>query len=301
MLMGSKRSWFIICLTLYISLSHFVQGSAMNNYYNPDLLDDFVHEYAQKSLLRHRTGTLYNVSLPGNFSGMEASTVRVRSGSFWNRGANFSFFHIPSRAMPMPFVKRVDIVYQNLGNWSSRYYVVPNYTLVTPVVGFLIYDALNSSENGVGMVNLSVTGDPILVRFPQISLPGEERNATRQCVRFDQNGTVEFSDMTMPNLCVTRGQGHFSIVVPTTSKKRKKRERLWKWWVIGFGVGVVGLVLLGLVVVLIRKLIRVKRIAKMERQSEKSEVLDTVWIGESRMPSASGIRTQPVLENDYHP
>ncbi|CAK9165821.1 unnamed protein product [Ilex paraguariensis] len=288
-LMGSNKSWLIIWVMFYTFLLSFVQG--MGN------LDDFFHDYAYKAFIKPRTGILDNISLPANFSGMEVSIVRLRSGSFWARGANFSFFHIPPRIIPMPFVKRLDILYQNLGNWSSLYYNVPNYNLVTPVVGFLTYNP-NSSTGGDGMLNLSIRGDPILVRFPEILLP-ENKNLTMKCVRFGTNGSVEFSNVTMPNTCVANGQGHFSIVIPTSHSKKK--VRFLKWWVMGFGVGVLGLVLIGFAGILTYKLVSRKRLGQMGRESERSEALDTVWVGRSRMPSASGMRTQPVLENDYVP
>uniref|UniRef100_A0A5B7CC26 Non-specific serine/threonine protein kinase n=1 Tax=Davidia involucrata TaxID=16924 RepID=A0A5B7CC26_DAVIN len=285
--MGSQR---IVWMMFYVLLSPLVRGM---DSYNPDSLDSFIHDYANKAIKKPRTGILYNISLPANFSGMEVSIVRLRSGSFWTRGANFSYFHIPPRIIPMPFVKRLAIVYENLGNWSSYYYNVPNYTFVTPVVGFGTYGA---STKGSAILKLSIMGDPILVHFPRIP-----ENVTLKCVRFGTDGSVEFSNMTTPSVCIARDQGHFSIVVPSPAKKKKKKERFWKWWVIGFGVGVVGLVLVALVGVLIYKLVRRKRIGKMEKQSERSEALETMWVGMSKMPSATGIRTQPMLENDYIP
>ena len=39
----------------------------------------------------------------------------------------------------------------------------------------------------------------------------------------------------------------------------------------------------------------------MEKVSERGESFDTVWIGKSKLPSASMVRTQPVLENSYLP
>ncbi|KAA8516131.1 hypothetical protein F0562_019310 [Nyssa sinensis] len=228
---------------------------------------------------------------------------RLRSGSFWARGANFSSsFHIPPRIIPMPFVKRLALVYQNLGNWSSYYYNVPNYTFVTPVVGFRTYDASNSSARGSTMLKLSIRGDPILVRFPHIDAP-RGKNVTMKCVRFGIDGLVEFSNMTISNVCIARDQGHFTIVVPSGQAKMvpPRKKKLWKLWVIGFVVGVIGLVLVVLVGVLIYKLVRMKRIGEMEKQSERSEALETMWVGMSKMPSATGIRTQPMLENDYLP
>ncbi|XP_059636107.1 uncharacterized protein LOC132278332 [Cornus florida] len=294
--MGYKKSRYIIPVVFYVLLLLLQLVLAMDRY-NPDSLNVFVHDYAYNAIVKPHTGTLYNISLPANFSGMEVSIVQLRSRNFWTIGANFSSFQIPPRIVPMPLVKRLAIVYQNLGNWSNYYYSVPNYTLVTSVVGFMTYNAWNSSTRDNAVLQLSIMGDPILVHFPRISEPKGE-NVTMKCVRFGTDGSVEFSNMTLPNACIARGQGHFSIVVPSSSEKK---QRFWKWWVVGFGVGLVGLVLGCLGGLLIYKLVKMKRLGEMEKQSEKSEALETRWIGMSKMPSASGIRTQPVLENDYVP
>ncbi|XP_059654211.1 uncharacterized protein LOC132300921 [Cornus florida] len=302
--MGSKRSWYIILVMFFVSRLPFIQ--AMNSH-NPDSLDDFVHDYAYKAIKKPHTGILYNISLPANFSGIEVSFVRLRSASFWVRGANFSSFDIPPRIIPMPAPKRLDMVYQNLGNWSSYYYNVPNYTFVTPVVGFMTYDAMISTARDNAVLELSIMGDPISIRFPRIPETEGRRNVTMKCVRFGTDGSVELSDMAMQNVCIAKGQGHFAVVVPSAAPSKqkdrfsKKKERFWKWWVIGFGVGIVGLVLVVLVGLLVYKLIRKKRIREMERQSQMSEALKTVWVGMSKMPSATWIRTQPVLENEYIP
>ncbi|XP_057463311.1 uncharacterized protein LOC130753334 [Actinidia eriantha] len=224
--------------------------------------------------------------------------IRVRTRSFWLQGVNFSTFQIPPRILPMPFVKRFYVMYQNLGNWSSYYYNVPNYTLVTPIVGLLFYNATNSITRN-SKLSLRVNKDPILVYFPRIFVLEDHKNVSLQCARFGANGLVELTNMTLENACVARDQGHFSIVMPMATAK--KMERFWKWWVVGFGVGIVGLILLAFVGVAMYKFVKRKRIGQMERQSERSEALDTTLVGMSKMPSATGIRTQPVLENDYVP
>ncbi|XP_022859356.1 uncharacterized protein LOC111380110 [Olea europaea var. sylvestris] len=208
------------------------------------------------------------------------------------KGANFSFFDIPTRILPWPFSRRVDLVYQNLGNWSTLYYNVSNYTFVAPVLGLLAYDSSTRSPH-YDLIELNLMGDnPIVVRFPNVSL-----SVGMKCVRFSTNGTVQLSNVTGNNSCMARGHGHFSIVVPSRPSDEMTKERVWKWWVIGFAGGIVGLILLLVVVIMVYKLIKGGKIKKMERQSERNEVLDTIWIGRSRMPSASGIRTQPELES----
>ncbi|KAI3444460.1 hypothetical protein Pfo_001125 [Paulownia fortunei] len=291
--MGSKRDWLIIWIMFCALLWPHVQASES---YTQDSLNSFLYDYAFKRMPRPRTGKLYNVSLPVNFSSMEVSVIRLRTHSLWKNGANLSFFEIPPRTLPWPFTKRVDIVYQNLGNWSTSYYNVQNYTFVAPVIGFLAYDSNTSSR----LIELNISGDnPIIIRFQNHSLE-EDENVRMKCVRFGTNGTLEFSNVTAKSSCVARGQGHFSVVIPYQPKKDKKK-RVLKWWMIGVPAGVVGLVLLVVLGIVAYKLFIWKKIRKLERQSERSEALDTIWVGNSRMPSASGIRTQPALENSYVP
>ncbi|KAK4379188.1 hypothetical protein RND71_001050 [Anisodus tanguticus] len=290
-------SWLLLLLLLSLNVA---RGSS--DTLDRDSLDSFIHDYAIKNMTRRYTGKLYDIPLPAKFSGMEGSIVRFRSGHFWRKGANFSFFNIPPSVLPWPFVKRFDIIYENLGNLSSKYYDVPNYTFVTPVIGFLAYDATRSKEN-YGMIELNIMENHILVHFPQISFPQDnnDKNVTMTCVRFVTNGTIEFSNVTMNKTCISRGQGHFAIAIPSLKPEDEKKGGKWKWWAIGFGVGIVGLILLIMMGIFICKCVRLKKRENMERRTEKSEALDTVWVGNSRMPSASGIRTQPVLENSYVP
>ncbi|GAA0168925.1 hypothetical protein Leryth_011835 [Lithospermum erythrorhizon] len=281
----------------YVAISPCIcQGE--KNIYETDSLDSFIRDYSFKKMVQPRTGTMYNVSLPANFSGIDVSIVRLRSGSFWKRGVNHSFFKMPPRILPWPNVIRFDIVYQNLGNWSSTYFNVPNHTFVAPVVGFSAYYA-NSSEAENEKISLTVMGDPIQVHFPNVEVQ-ESRNATLKCVRFGNDGLVEFSNTSNRNICFSHSQGHFSIVVPHQERKKTKTRR-WKWWVIGFAIGVVALVLLVLIVVIVYKVLKTNMKRKMEKESERSEALGSIWIGVSKMPSGAYIRTEPVLEHSFVP
>ncbi|KAF5731773.1 hypothetical protein HS088_TW18G00458 [Tripterygium wilfordii] len=294
--MESNRDWLVIYLIVPFMFSSIINGTT--GYYDPESLDALIHSHANGALRKQRIGTLHNISLPSNFSGMEASVVRLRSSSLWSRGANFSTFYIPSRVIPLPYVKRLAIVYENLGNWSSYYHQVPNHTLIAPVIGFMAYDSSESGGLGREKLNFSFMGDPVLIHFPGI-VP-EDENVTLKCVRFGTGGFVEFSNLTSDNTCTTQNQGHFSIVAPSLPLP-KKEEKLRKWRAILFVAGFIGLILLGLVGLCICKLVRRKRITEMENESDKGVAFDTVWIGRSRMPSASMIRTQPELEHEYAP
>ncbi|GER45199.1 hypothetical protein STAS_22117 [Striga asiatica] len=235
---------------------------------------------------------MYDVSPPINFSGIQISIIRLRTHRLWENGLNLSSFRIPPRTLPRPFTNRVDILYQNLGNWSTFYYNVPDHTFVTSVVGFSAYDS-NATPFRNGLIELNLRGDdPITVSFQNLSLGW---NADMRCVRFSTNGTVEFTNLTLLGTCVARGQGHFSVVVP---RKGGEHKKVFRWWILGFVGGFVGL---GLVVwggFFVGKVCQWKKVSKMERESEKSESLEALWIRNSKMPLASAIRTQPSLESN---
>ncbi|KAL5796073.1 hypothetical protein ACOSQ2_000893 [Xanthoceras sorbifolium] len=284
-LMGSiKQSGHIVSVLIFSLLLYSSMAQSSSNSYDPESLEAL-----------HHTGYLYNISLPSNFTTVQVSVVRIRSGTFWARGANFSFFRIPTRVIARPYTKRIAIVYDNLGNLSSHYYQVPNHSLVAPVVGFIGYDASNLSALGNEKLTFSVMGDPILISFPQIVL--EDKNVTPKCVKFGADGSVEFSNMTQPNICATQGSGHFSVVM--ASPPPEKEEKHWKRWVVGFVGGFFGLILFIVVGVAVFMVMRKKKIIEMENETEKGVAFDTLWIGRSRLPAASMMRTQPVLEHDY--
>lgn len=290
--------WVVFfCLLMLISCSV--------SFEDADSFSGFVHKYANNSLSKPRTGIVYNISLPSNYSGIKVSYIRLRSGNFWVRGSNLSWISIPPRVTSVPYVKRIAIIFENLGNWSSTFYKVPGYTLVAPVIGFTVYDSsTNSSTLSNHKLHLVIMGrNPILVMFPKVNL-GENGGKKPQCVKFGAGGTFELKNMTGPSLCSASDFGHFSLVIPTPSiekEEKKKKGMLWEWWVIGFGVGLVALALMGLALMAVLRLVRKKNIKDMEKESERGVSFDTVWIGKSRMPSASMVRTQPNLENSYVP
>ncbi|KAM1068817.1 hypothetical protein ACFX2I_000742 [Malus domestica] len=297
-------NWCIIWLMILLSLSFPLRSCAQaSNGYDPLSLTNFLRDYANASLSNPHTGTLNNISLPANFSGMEASFVRILTAKFWSRGANFSSFYIPPRVIPIPSGRRLAIVFENLGNWSSLYYKVSNYTLVAPVVGFMAYDSPNATAIGNQKLTFTTEGDPITIRFPHIDA-AEGENVTRKCVQFGDGGSFEITDMISEKECITRGLGHFSVVVPSPSAPapepwpgwKKKRHR--KLFVIGI---VFGLAFLGLIMIVIFKLQTRRKLKSMEKQSEKDVAFDTFWVGRSKMPSASMTRTQPYLEHEDVP
>ncbi|KAJ7945001.1 DUF1191 domain-containing protein [Quillaja saponaria] len=281
----------VFTLIFFCSFVHSLDNSAKS-------LNSLVQDFAFKTLVKHRphTGALYNAILPSNLSGMDLSVVRLRSRTLWNKGANFSYFRIPSRTMPMPHVRRLAIVYQNLGNWSSRYYGLPSYSLITSVVGFIVFDASNVSDSSIRNLSLNTMGQPISVQFPNFTFM-EGMISGLKCVEFSDNGTVYLTELTKGGICHFENQGHFSVGVPV-DRKQPQQQRLWYLWMVGFVLGLFGLVIVGYAGITSMRLLKTKKIQVMERQADEDLVLVSRWVGgSSKMPSAAVTRTQPVLES----
>ncbi|EXC02964.1 hypothetical protein L484_012091 [Morus notabilis] len=261
-----------------------------------DSLDALLEDFAFDTLVEHRrhTGVLYKATSPANLSGIQVSVLKLRSRTMWNKGANFSHFSIPPRTTSSPHVRRLALVYQDLGNWSSEYYIVPGYKLVTSVVGFMAFDASNSSAKSITRLNLTTRGKPISIDFHNLTV-GESVRSQVRCVIYAANGTTSLSEMSLPGVCQSREQGHFSVVIPEGELKGK--QKLCYWWFIGFVLAFAVLVLGGITVVVLVRLLRTKKIQIMERHADEDLALASRWVGQSKMPSAAVTRTLPVLES----
>nr|GMC78806.1 uncharacterized protein LOC109164763 [Ipomoea batatas]GMD11837.1 uncharacterized protein LOC109164763 [Ipomoea batatas] len=287
---------------LFLSLQYF---SSFSQTANPiDSLDVLIHRHALNSLVnqrRPRTGALYNATLPASLAGMKFSVVRLRSKTLWRKGANFSNFHIPPKTLPVPYVKRVLIVSHDLGNWSSSQYFnlsVSGYSLLTSIVGFTIYDSSSKHLNIKNLTRLDLnitTGIPISVEFQNVSSGAREKT---KCAIFDGKGGVVLSGMEFrqfPNVCYTRKQGQFCVVVGN-----KRKVGAWGFWLIGFGVGVFGLGAVGVAGNLLRGIVKAKKNCEMEKEAEDGELMESIWIYNSaKMPRAMVTRTHPaaVIDN----
>lgn len=179
------------------------------------------------------------------------------------------------------------------------------------MVGFHVYNATSLYEDGgrngsYRRLDLSVTGEPIAVYFPALEKMYATNSSITKCVSFDERGSdYQYSDLVPPNACLTRTQGHFSVVVPLpailpVSPGGRGRGR-WKLWVVVAGCGIAAMALVGLVVWGACRGMKKKKMVKMQKESDDGEALGSLWIGGSRLPTASAIRTQPVLEHQLAP
>ncbi|KAL3635650.1 hypothetical protein CASFOL_020197 [Castilleja foliolosa] len=277
-----------LCLFLHLTCS----TKCLNEHFD-ESLDTTFHDNAFRALIHHHhphTGTLYDTILPKNLSGIKVSFLRLRSKTLWRRGANFGNFIIPPKTRPVPHVKRILIVYHNLGNWSSLYYNLSGYALVSPVIGFLVYNASNWSLSK--LIDLDITlSKPVSVEFENTA---RATNRRRFCASFGGFGKFTLTEMGLDNVCYSENEGHFSIVVPF----EKKRKKIRPFWIVGFAAGLVGVVAVGVAgTVAIGSLVRRRRNQEMKKEADEGECVETYWIGDSKMPRAQATRTQPVLDS----
>lgn len=281
-------------------------------------LDALLQDYAYRSFVRPRTGIPFDGVVPSNLTGIHISAMRLRSGSLRTRGVPmYKEFKIPTGVLEQPYVERLVLVYQNLGNWSMVYYPLPGYMYLAPVLGLLAYDASNLSAKNLPELDITASGQPISIEFSDVkTVPG---GSVAMCVWFDLHGLVNFSNVVSGNKCSTVEQGHFSIVTkfaspspspvspappnvrPTPNGRGKKNDS--KVWIIVGSVlgGFVLLILLGILIIWVRRYKQRKRMQQMEKAAEVGEALHMASIGSTRAPAAMVTRTQPTLETEYMP
>lgn len=286
-------------------------------------LDSLLQQYAYKALVNPKTGTIYKATqLPSNLTGIEVAALRLRSGSLRRKGFQaYNEFEIPKGLIGSPYVERLVLVYQNLGNWSTKYYPLPNYTYLAPVLGLLAYDGSNLSAKNLSELDIDASDGPILVKFRNVKpVP---HGTVAKCVWFDLQGSSNFSNLKGGNTCSSSQQGHFSIVVnytapspapspspnegptpsaPAPSARGEGKKDNKVWIIVGSVVGGLALlVLLSLLVLWMNKYKQKKKMQQMEKAAEVGEPLQMASVGDTKAPAATVTRTQPTLEHEYAP
>ncbi|GMI93109.1 hypothetical protein like AT3G08600 [Hibiscus trionum] len=294
---------FFLCPTL---LAQSLETNVSSTSAAARALDGLLQDYAYRAFVRPKTGVPYDGVVPSNLTGIQIAAMRLRSGSLRTRGVRvYKEFQIPIGVVERPYVERLVLVYQNLGNWSLRYYSLPNYTYLAPVLGLLAYDASDLSAKNLPELDLRASGDPIKINFSDVESAPD--GSVPKCVWFDLHGLVKFSNLTAPNECSSLQQGHFSIVTESISPPSRPPEREGnesndrrRWIIVGSVVG--GVALLALLVFLVlwaRKCKRRKKMQEMEKAADAGEALRMTSVGDTKAPSATVTRTQPTLENEY--
>ncbi|GAU45187.1 hypothetical protein TSUD_178800 [Trifolium subterraneum] len=270
----------LLILMCFESLPNVMTQSSSNK--EAKALDVILQQYAYKALVNPKTGTIYNATkLPSNLTGIEVAALRLRSGSLRRKGFHmYNEFDIPNGVIVHPYVERLVFVYQNLGNkLSKKYYPLPNYTYLAPVLGLLAYDASNLSATNLSELGINASGDNILVKFRDVKSPPS--GTVARCVWFDLQGSSNFSNVKGGNTCSTSQQGHFSIVMVKSTSPFVPNPR--------------GEVLC------INKYKQKKKMQGMERAADSGETLQMASIGDTKAPAATVTRTQPTLEHEYAP
>lgn len=294
-----------LLLTIIMLLSPSLQ------YEDPRIIDRIVRDSAFHSFPKnHRTAHLYRVQVPSNLSGITADVVRLRAGSLRRHGASIKEFSFAPGVVVHPRMKRLVVVRQNLGNHSYVYRTYQNisgYKLLSPVLGLLIYDAANLCRNRTrypSELDIFVKKKPITINFSDVVGAMDENRS--MCAAFQLDGSVVLSNWTDRSGCATWRQGHFAIVVESSSRRgeESKMKPVSRWKIVVMSVigGAFGSVLLGLVAVAMVSVKRRKaRIAELERRAYEEEALQVSMVGHVRAPTAAMARTTPSLENDYNP
>ena len=279
------------------------------------VLDAILQDYAYRAFVHPKTGVVFDGTVPSNLTGIKISGMRLRSGSLRTHGVpSYKEFEIPTGVIVRPYVKRLVLIYQNLGNWSNLSYPLPGHTYLSPILGLLAYDAVNLSATNLSNLGIRASVNPIEIHFSNVkSVPD---GSVPMCVWFDLNGNVNFSNELSKHTCSTTQQGHFALVVespapspapsaPTPSPgshKKKKKKNMKKVWIIVGSVmgGVLLLVLSAILLAWLRKC-QQKKMEHMEKASEVGETLRMTSVGSAKAPAATVTRTQPILETEYAP
>ncbi|KAM3395761.1 hypothetical protein P3S68_004767 [Capsicum galapagoense] len=291
----------IFCFLIFVvvgSESFNLQSSAKSS------LDSLLQEYAFKALAwpRTKTGTAYEGSVPSNLTGIKISALMLRRDSLkWRGYGYYHEFRIPSGVTEEPYVTRIVLVYQNLGNWSSFYYPLPgNYIYLTPVLGISAYDAMDMCTKNKLQLKIHVSENPIDIRFSNVQ--PEPEGSLLKCVYFNSDNSIEFGNVTNGNVCSTRKQGHFVIVAevpvaPSPAPSADGNHNQLSSEVLTISLGFLGFAFLGVLFVVAQKYILL----------ETSPILDDSAAMIVPLLGAANVQTEvPMpeedrysLENDY--
>lgn len=331
----AMRLIILLCCLFGLMLNHVMAQSTTRLSIGPArALDVLLQDYAYRAFVQPRTGIPYDGTAPLNLTGIKISAMRLRTGSLRTCGIqSYKEFEILRGVAMDPYVERLVLVYQNLGNWSTTYYALPGYTYLTPVLGLLAYDAVNLSATNLPELNFRATGNPILIHFSDVKYVPVMSPLNMKCVWINLNGSVNFSSPISGNTCSAVDQGHFSIVVesitpapapvspapapaggggggggggapnaspPTQGKGNGNKTKVWI--IVGSVLGGLAIFTLsGLLMVWACKFKRRKKMQQMERATEVGEVLHMTSVGPTKAPAAMVTRTLPVLETEYVP
>ncbi|XP_027337938.1 uncharacterized protein LOC113851608 [Abrus precatorius] len=278
-------------------------------------LDAILQDCAFKAFSRPKTGVPYDAQVPRNLTGVRVSAMRLRSGSLRTRGVeSYKEFQIPIGVVEQPYVERLVLVYHNLGNWSEKFYPLPGYSYLAPILGLMSYSGAKLSAYELPELDIRASDNPILIKFNDVKKAPS--GSVPKCVYFDLHGSVQFDILVHGNVCSTFQQGHFSIVVESNAPSPapaavavaadvggysgKNKSKVWII-VASLVGGCILLIMLSLLVGKVRRTKQGMKIQQLEWVAESNETLHMASIGGTKAPLAVGTRTRPTIENDYIP
>ncbi|WJX93316.1 hypothetical protein P8452_74856 [Trifolium repens] len=231
-------------------------------------LDTLLQDYAFKALSSPKTGLPYDAKLPNNLTGIKVSAMRLKSGSLRTRGfQNYKEFHIPIGVIEKPYVKRLVLVYQNLGNFSEKFYPLPNgFSYLTPVLGLLPYSGVNQVHFDI-VFNGNVCKT---VKQGHFSIVVESNNASSSPIPVVHDGTKK--------------------------TKEKKKNYLNARTIVALCLVGGCLLLLMLVMLLVVRVLRRMKLKEMELESENNEALQIKHYAGTKLPVAGAIRNLPTID-----
>lgn len=285
------------------------------NFVRREGIDSSLFKYAFLALTTGgiNTGTIYNVTLAPTLDGIQAQTIRLRTGSLKKYGLAFNEFSIPIGASVDANSSLLVMIYRNIFNFTV-YSLPTQYEFGGPVVGIVTYSPFNLTTFDSSSPEIPLTFPNKSIRI-QVPMSRSSGTSVPLCAFFSVNGTVTFTNLTsLPNICTSATLGDVALVLPSSnspspessapapasleSPLSTKVASHWKLIVAITCLALAGVAFCIAVALISVVWVKKMKVATVDRSVDDEEPLDTSLIGDSRAPTAVGIRTKPTLEMD---
>ncbi|KAH7352208.1 hypothetical protein KP509_19G034300 [Ceratopteris richardii] len=283
-------------------------------------IDTALRKYAFMALLHARTGIIYNVPLPPFLDGILCQAMRVRAGSAHKRGISFNEFTIPRGMLVQTGGPFVIIVYRRVFNFTL-YTAPPGYAFASPTVGIVIYTNLNTTLDHLPLPEMTILSpnSTMTAKFNlsfQAAKLAHGASPPLRCAYFDINGTASIASISVyPNICSFKVLKDVAILIPESSSIRvspapspavhallpstsHNASRKWEFVLLVIAALLVAMAILMFVVVKALRILNECEAVRMKELPDHEEKLQTSLIGHTRAPTASIVRTRPVLETE---
>ncbi|MCO5575382.1 hypothetical protein L7F22_029182 [Adiantum nelumboides] len=294
--------------------------SSMANGVRKAGIDSNLHKYAIQRLLsgHSHTGVAYNVSLPPSLQGITCQVMRLRAGSLHRRGLAFNNFHISRGARVHTGGPYVLMIYKAIPlSVTALLYSLPTeYTLISPILGLLVYTSNTPSAFNASSAEMSLSDNPPITIAIPIDKSFDVGFQAVLCAFFDVNGVFSLSSLSSsPNTCASATLLDMALVVlssassstpsnstssngPSSSKSRRSSPaKAWRVALIAVLASFCGLAVMGGTVMFALRLLQKRHMAKLVKEpADHHETLHTSMIGHTRAPTAASVRTKPRLE-----